>query len=219
MRLDVVLTALSFVLCVASNTLPRTRRFISGQGCFWGPQNRLSKLPGVNSCIAGYIGGSNMQPTYKSVCGGDGHFEAVQVVYDDSILSFKALFENYLDYWRTKGSALPPKGSQYSPCLFVESIEELEYARAAMTDNELKHHTIVLRNIDKHPFFSAEGWHQNYEEKQRPRNVLLALGVFLDLWPGAPVSLHQTGAALTCFYIVVTLAERYLQNKVEKQLV
>ena len=185
------------------------KRFTSGQACFWGPQERLSKIAGVQSCVAGYTGGSNETPTYKSVCAGDGHVEAVQVVYDTNQITFGELLEDYLVYWRSQ-SYVPRKGSQYAPCLWVETKEEMTQARAALTSEELEQHTIALRG----KFWSAEGWHQFYERKQRPRNVLLTISVALNLLPGISPELHETGVALTILYIAITLGERVLQSKV-----
>ena len=190
------------------------RTFVSGQGCFWGPQQRLAKLPGVKKAIAGYIGGTNTQPTYGSVCRGDGHIEAVQVEYDDEKVSYEDLLSLHIDYWRSQDCGSPPKGSQYSACLFLESEGQLLQAKAALRADELGRHTIALRS--EHPFYAAEGWHQDYEAKQRPRNAVLALGVVLDLLPGAPLIVHQAGAALTICYIASNFFERALQSKVER---
>ena len=55
-----------------------------GMGCFWAPQKTFDKVNGVLRTRVGYTGGSNPNPTYKSVCGGDGHYEAVRVEFDDT---------------------------------------------------------------------------------------------------------------------------------------
>ena len=199
-------TAASLSLCMA------IKRFTTGQGCFWGPQRSLSKLPGVTEAIAGYSGGSNAAPTYQSVCRGDGHAEVVHVIYDDAIVSFDELLASHIAHWRSVG-ALPPKDTQYSPALFLESEEELAKARAVLTPEELEAHRLGLRQ--SHVFYSAEQYHQNYLAKEKPRSIMLGIGVLLDVLPQLPTSAHQIGMALTCVYIVLTLGDRFLGSKVQ----
>jgi len=187
------------------------RKFTCGMGCFWGPQEKLSKLDGVKSCVAGYTGGTNPSPSYSSVCSGDGHVEAVQLLYDDEVISFSTLLQQYGTYWRAQ-NALPSKGSQYSPCLWLENKEELLAAEKFLTSRELEQHTVVLRS--ERPFYLAEGYHQNYEAKQKPRNLLLILGLALELFPGTTTLQNKAGAALCAVYAIVTLGERILQSKV-----
>ena len=58
-------------------------------GCFWKPQQIFDTTTGVIETYVGYTGKSenSSAPTYKTVCSGDGHIEAVRVFYDDGILS------------------------------------------------------------------------------------------------------------------------------------
>mmetsp|Transcript_146555 Transcript_146555/g.255716 ORF Transcript_146555/g.255716 Transcript_146555/m.255716 type:complete len:108 (-) Transcript_146555:109-432(-) len=48
-------------------------------------------LPGIKETVVGYTGGDNPEPTYESVCLGDGHSEALQVEYDESEISYEDL--------------------------------------------------------------------------------------------------------------------------------
>jgi peptide-methionine (S)-S-oxide reductase len=45
----------------------------------------------------GYTGSAAPAPTYKSVCAGDGHTEAVRVVFDPAVLGFDALIGRFVD--------------------------------------------------------------------------------------------------------------------------
>jgi len=59
-------------------------------GCFWGVEYYFEKLEGVQSAISGYMGGDLENPTYRDICSGfTGHFEVVQVNYDENIFSFE----------------------------------------------------------------------------------------------------------------------------------
>jgi peptide-methionine (S)-S-oxide reductase len=57
----------------------------------------FAKLPGVVKTRVGYTGGSTSNPTYETVCRGDGHTEAMRVWFDPSVMSYEALLEVRLD--------------------------------------------------------------------------------------------------------------------------
>ncbi len=61
-------------------------------GCFWCTEADFDKVPGVISTTSGYIGGTEINPTYEQVsAGATSHIEAVQVHYDPSKTSFSKL--------------------------------------------------------------------------------------------------------------------------------
>jgi len=37
-------------------------------GCFWGPEIKFSKIPGIIETEVGYCGGNSSITTYKEVC-------------------------------------------------------------------------------------------------------------------------------------------------------
>ena len=43
----------------------------------------------------GYTGGTKPNPTYDSVCRGDGHTEAMKVEFDPSVISYEALMQKF----------------------------------------------------------------------------------------------------------------------------
>lgn len=59
-------------------------------GCFWCLDAAFRLLRGVETVDSGYIGGEKPNPTYDSVCNGNtGHAEAIRIVYDESVISYK----------------------------------------------------------------------------------------------------------------------------------
>jgi len=65
-------------------------------GCFWGAERRFWSMQGVVETSVGYMGGSDPQPTYESVCTGrTGHAEMVKVTFDESKISYQRLLEEF----------------------------------------------------------------------------------------------------------------------------
>jgi peptide-methionine (S)-S-oxide reductase len=59
-------------------------------GCFWGMQDLIRKMPGVISTRVGYSGGDVPNATYRNH---GSHAEAVEVVFDPAVLSYRQLLE------------------------------------------------------------------------------------------------------------------------------
>ena len=104
-----------------------TKEVTIGAGCFWGPQKTYDTLNGVVETRVGYSGGSNPSPTYSSVCAGDGHIEAVKVVYDDELTTF----DNILDIFFERDLREFQSGQgQYQNVIWVANEEEKAIAEA-----------------------------------------------------------------------------------------
>ena len=59
-------------------------------GCFWGMQDLIRKLPGVQSTRVGYTGGQNANATYRNH---PGHAEAIEIVFDPEQTSYRDVLE------------------------------------------------------------------------------------------------------------------------------
>jgi peptide-methionine (S)-S-oxide reductase len=179
-----------------------TEQATFGMGCFWAPQKRFDALRGVLSTQVGYTGGTNLLPSYTSVCQGDGHIEAVRIEYDTDVITYEDLLDEF--YSQDKSSLLSQKG-QYRSSIFYHSGEQ-KAAAIARGDNE---GLTIFR--EKAPFFVAEDYHQKYEQKQFPRLAVLGTGFIIDVIPNMNPVVYKLGAALTFGYIGVFLLERILQ--------
>jgi len=136
-------------------------------GCFWGVEYYFEKLEGVQSAISGYMGGDLENPTYRDICSGfTGHFEVVQVNYDENIISFESLAKLFFeihDPSQTNGQG-PDIGSQYLSAIFYNDEKEKECSKSLIDTLENKGYSIATQLINKEniPFYEAEEYHQNY---------------------------------------------------------
>ena len=61
-------------------------------------QLAFQRVPGVVSSMVGYTAGAKQHPTYKDVCNGDsGHTEAVQMLFNPELVSYKELLTVLFD--------------------------------------------------------------------------------------------------------------------------
>ena len=67
-----------------------TKTAILAGGCFWGIQDLIRLLPGVESTRVGYTGGENEHPTYRNH---PGHAEAIEITYDPTKTDYRTLLE------------------------------------------------------------------------------------------------------------------------------
>jgi peptide methionine sulfoxide reductase msrA/msrB len=140
-------------------------------GCFWGMQEIIRKLPGVVSSTVGYTGGTVPNPTYEMVCSHTtGHAEAVQVVFDPTILSY----EQFLDFFfrmhdpTTLNRQENDVGDQYRSAIFYTSDAQKATAEKvkAQVDKSGKWPRPVVTEITKAGvFYPAEAYHQDYLQK------------------------------------------------------
>ena len=64
-------------------------------GCFWGVEELVRNLPGVSSTVVGYTGGDVPNATYRNH---GTHAEAIEIKFDPSILSYRALLEFFFRF-------------------------------------------------------------------------------------------------------------------------
>lgn len=140
-----------------------------GGGCFWGVQEKFSKLKGVLDTTVGYEGGMMPNPTYGDVCTDKtGHVEVVQVVFDPSKISYDKLLDVFWDAHNptTMNRQGPDVGTQYRSVIFYHSPEQKKEAEASKGRAQKKFkNEIVTQILPAQPFYKAEEYHQHYLEK------------------------------------------------------
>ena len=109
----------------------RATAALSG-GCFWGLQETLRQIPGVIKTTVGYTGGTTPNPTYEQVAGGrTGHAEAVEVVFDPSILSYEQLVADFLNS-RNSGPQSTSADARHHPIVFYHDETQRLVAERAL---------------------------------------------------------------------------------------
>jgi len=140
-----------------------------GAGCFWGIEEYFRKLEGVKKTCVGYSGGNLSNPDYKNVCTGKtGHAEVVLIEYDEVLLSYAELLNNFWrchDPTQTNGQGLDI-GTQYRSVIFYYSDEQKKIAEDSKENFQKSISKLVATEIIKaKEFFLAEDYHQCYIQK------------------------------------------------------
>ncbi len=142
-----------------------------GGGCFWCLEAVYAEVRGVERVISGYAGGYVPHPTYEQVCGGrTGHAEVVQVTFDPDIIGFREILEVFFTIHdpTTPNRQGADVGPQYRSAIFFQSPEQAQIARAVIaetTASGIWHKPIVTEVMPLDRFYPAEGYHQNYFER------------------------------------------------------
>ena len=142
---------------------------IFAQGCFWGVEERLRKVPGVAATAVGYTGGHAANPSYEDVCGDStGHAEAVLVEFDPARVTYAQLLHFFWEtHDPTSGNAQgPDHGSQYRSAIYTFGAEQQKEALAARDEAQKGLRDPITTEIaPAGPFWIAESYHQRWDEK------------------------------------------------------
>ena len=140
-------------------------------GCFWCVETIYESLDGVKEVYSGYAGGSSVNPNYYQVMSGKtGHAEAIEIIYDSSVISFDTLLKVFFDSHNptTPNRQGPDYGTQYRSIAFYNNEDEkkkiINYIDFLSTSSIFGKKIITeIKKIDK--FYYAEEYHQDYEKK------------------------------------------------------
>lgn len=142
-------------------------------GCFWCVEAVYESVKGVKESISGYAGGYTKNPTYKtSNTGRTGHAEAVEIIYNTKVVSFKTLVDVYFasqNPTQVNGQG-PDRGSQYRSIIFYQNAAQkkiIDTKKAALAKKLGK--TVAAEVYPFQKFWVGEDYHQNYE-KLNPNN-------------------------------------------------
>jgi len=164
--------------CVNSISLvfkPRvqTETAVFAGGCFWGIENYFSNLEGVVRATSGYSGGYMESPTYREVCSGEtGHAEAVEVVFDPSVIPFDELARHFFEIHdpTTPNRQGVDVGNQYRSAVFYTSEQQRETVERLIGILRDRGFDVVTEVRPLDVFWPAEEYHQDYYGKNGGRS-------------------------------------------------
>jgi peptide methionine sulfoxide reductase msrA/msrB len=148
-----------------------TETAIFAGGCFWCTEKDFEQVEGVLDVISGYIGGSEENASYQKVSSGDtGHFEAVMVKYDPSVVGFGELVDIFFRHVdpTDEGGQFVDRGPQYRTAVFYQNDDQRQAAEESLKALELSglfSKAVATRILPATVFYPAEDYHQDYHRK------------------------------------------------------
>lgn len=144
-------------------------------GCFWCMVEPFESRSGILAVVSGYTGGHQENPTYEAVkAGSTGHTEAVQITYDDALISYTELLAIYwcqTDPTDAMGQFID-RGDSYRPEIFYHDDNQREQAEAskqALAASGRFSEPIVTQITAATTFYPAEDYHQQFYKKNPRR--------------------------------------------------
>lgn len=175
-------------------------------GCFWGAERIFWQLPGVYVTAVGYTAGFTPNPTYEEVCTGTtGHTEAVLVVFDPAVIPYDRLLKAFWEsHDPTQGMRQGNDiGTQYRSIILVADDTQRAIAEASRDAYQAEltragYGTITTAIEPLGPFYHAEGYHQQYLDKNPggydcANGTGVACPVGLDVRPAAAAPIQMVG--------------------------
>jgi peptide-methionine (S)-S-oxide reductase len=163
----------------------KTKQAILAGGCFWCMEKDFETLEGVTDVISGFMGGKLKNPTYSG--NHQGHYEAVLITYDTSVLSYQDILDHYwvnIDPFDDKGQFCD-KGPSYRSAIFVKNESErmlAEKSKQAVI-SQFPNQQVVTPILDASTFYPIKGdesYHQDYYKKSPIRYATYRWGCGRD---------------------------------------
>ena len=144
-----------------------TERAVLAGGCFWGMQDLIRKLPGVESTRVGYTGGDVKFATYRNH---GTHAEGIEFLFDPSITCYRALLEFFFQIHdpTTKDRQGNDRGSSYRSAIYYVNDEQKAIAEDTIADvnaSGIWPGKVVTEVEPVSDFWEAEPEHQDYLER------------------------------------------------------
>ena len=144
-----------------------TETAILAGGCFWGMQDLIRKLPGVESTRVGYTGGDVKFATYRNH---GTHAEGIEILFDPSKTSYRALLEFFFQIHdpTTKDRQGNDRGSSYRSAIYYVNDEQKAIAEDTIADvnaSGIWPGKVVTEVEPVSDFWEAEPEHQDYLER------------------------------------------------------
>lgn len=160
-----------FLFCMITSLVmsaeeKKTQTATVGGGCFWCVEAMYQSVPGIQSVVSGYAGGSVPNPTYEQVCSGrTGHAEVVQITFDPAQISYEKVIDLFWEAHdpTTLNRQGADAGTQYRSIILTTSDEEKATAEKSKAAAASKFKSpIVTEIVPLTTFYPAEQYHQDF---------------------------------------------------------
>ena len=136
-------------------------------GCFWGMQDLIRKLPGVEATRVGYTGGDVPNATYRNH---GSHAEGLEILFDPDQISYRRILEFFFQVHdpSTSNRQGNDRGPSYRSAIYYTSAEQKGVAEDTIADVDasgLWPAKVVTEVEPVSDFWEAEPEHQDYLEK------------------------------------------------------
>jgi len=163
-------TILLLIAVASAKPVLAADKAVFAGGCFWCMESDFEGLTGVLDVVSGFTGGTLKNPTYNG--NHEGHYEAIEVTYDPSVISYQDLLDHYwvnVDPFDARGQFCD-KGHEYLAAIFVATPEERRLAEASRQKvvETFPGQTVVTPVLDAsvfYPIMGDESYHQDYYKK------------------------------------------------------
>jgi peptide-methionine (S)-S-oxide reductase len=141
-------------------------RAVLAGGCFWGMQDLIRKLPGVEATRVGYTGGDVVNATYRDH---GTHAEGIEILFDADTISYRRILEFFFQIHdpSTPNRQGNDTGMSYRSAIYYASDEQQEVALDTIADVDASGlwPAKVLTEVEPvGDFWEAESEHQDYLE-------------------------------------------------------
>ena len=156
------------------------QRAYFASGCFWCVEAIFESVKGVKEVYNGYSGGHTKNPTYEaSNTGTTGHAEAVEIIYDENVISFKQLVDVYfgsqnIEQVNGQGNDM---GSQYRSIAFYQNEDEKKIIDAKVAALTKEGYQVASEITAFEKFWMGEDYHQDYERLHPDNGYIKAVSI------------------------------------------
>jgi peptide-methionine (S)-S-oxide reductase len=145
-----------------------SERAVLAGGCFWGMQDLIRKMPGVEKTRVGYTGGDVDNATYRNH---GSHAEGIEIWFDPEQISYRKLLEFFFQIHdpTTENRQGNDIGTSYRSAIYYVSEDQKACAEDTIKDVDasgLWPGKVVTEVAPVGDFWEAEPEHQDYLERK-----------------------------------------------------
>lgn len=139
-------------------------RAVLAGGCFWGMQDLIRKLPGVEKTQVGYTGGDVRNATYRNH---GTHAEGIEIFFNPAEISYRRILEFFFQIHdpTTANRQGNDQGSSYRSAIYYVNDVQKQTALDTIADvnaSGLWPGKVVTELAPAGDFWEAEPEHQDY---------------------------------------------------------